>query len=266
MKAGLNLATVVPRVLVVALLMLALLAAFKWGQYSRHLSLRTLGRDVAALSMSVPKSGDEASTDRNSSEPWVETVSWSPRVFVFHNFISHEDCDHIVAMGEAYVTRSQVVGTTGNSVQHDARSSSGVFLTGGMAEDKSVKLVGKRIAEWTQIPEGNGEVFYLIRYEVGQQYKPHYDFFSNDANGAPFIGSSGNRMATVLTYLATPDEGGETVFPEAQLQVKARKGDAVLFFNMHPDGSVDPRSLHGGLPVIKGTKWAMTRWIRQKHF
>jgi len=270
MNRGLQLTTVLPRVLVVALLLLALLAAFKWGQYSRHLSIRSHARDASPLFFSAPL-GDSGSSsaaprDANSTEPWIETISWSPRVFVFHNFISHEDCDHIVTMGMSYVTRSEVVGTTGNSVQHEARSSSGVFLTGSQSEDVSVKKVAKGIAEWTQIPEPNGEVFYLIRYEVGQQYKPHYDYFSNDANGAPFIGSSGNRMATVLTYLSTPEEGGETVFPEAQLTVKARKGDAVLFFNMHPDGSVDPRSLHGGLPVVKGVKWAMTRWIRQKAF
>jgi prolyl 4-hydroxylase len=29
---------------------------------------------------------------------------------------------------------------------------------------------------------------------------------------------------------------------------------------------VDPMSLHGGLPVVKGIKWAMTKWIRQKPF
>jgi len=35
---------------------------------------------------------------------------------------------------------------------------------------------------------------------------------------------------------------------------------------MLPDGNVDPKSLHGGNPVIKGTKWAMTKWIREKPF
>jgi len=264
MKRSLNLTTLLPRVLVIALLLLALIAAFKWGQYSRQISVRQLARSSSdAAPLSLPHL---SAVDENSTEPWIETISWSPRVFVFHNLISHEDCDHIVHMGESYVTRSQVVGTTGKSVQHDARSSSGVFLTGALAEDESVKRVQKRIAEWTQIPESHGEVFYLIRYEVGQQYKPHYDYFSNDANGAPFIGQSGNRMATVLTYLSTPDEGGETVFPEASLSVKARKGDSVLFFSMAPDGTVDPRSLHGGNPVLKGTKWAMTKWIRQKPF
>jgi prolyl 4-hydroxylase len=42
------------------------------------------------------------------------------------------------------------------------------------------------------------------------RYDPHHDYFSfaaADENG-------GNRMATVLMYLASPEEGGETVFPK----------------------------------------------------
>ena len=31
------------------------------------------------------------------------------------------------------------------------------------------------------------------------------------------------------------------------------KGNAILFWDMKPDTSVDPMSLHGGMPVIKGT-------------
>jgi len=34
-------------------------------------------------------------------------------------------------------------------------------------------------------------------------------------------------MATVLSYLSTPEEGGETIFPEVNKAVKATKGDAV---------------------------------------
>jgi len=256
------------RVLVVAALVLVLLGSYKWGQYARLLQITKSFHDASLSGVlnSVTQGASNGTAVRNASEPWVELVSWSPRVFVYHNFMPHSDCDHIVEMGTNYVTRSEVVGVTGKSLQHDARSSSGVFLTGSLGADDAVMRLQRRIAEWTQIPENHGEVFYLIRYEVGQQYKPHYDFFSNDENGKPFIGSSGNRMATVLTYLSTPDEGGETIFPEASLFVKAAKGDSVLFFNMHPDGSTDPRSLHGGKPVIRGTKWAMTRWIREKPF
>lgn len=30
------------------------------------------------------------------------------------------------------------------------------------------------------------------------------------------MGKSGNRIATVLFYLGTPGEGGETIFPNAE--------------------------------------------------
>jgi prolyl 4-hydroxylase len=87
-------------------------------------------------------------------------------------------------------------------------------------------------------------------------------------------------------YLGSPDDGGETTFPRANLAVKAVKGsdrpldsipttycttdtllrcatgDAVLFWSVHPDLSLDPDSVHGSNKVKKGVKYAATKWIR----
>ena len=66
------------------------------------------------------------------------------------------------------------------------------------------------------------------------------------------VHAGGQRVATVLMYLTTPEEGGETVFPNADrnvtgpewsecakkgLGLKAVKGDALMFFSLHPDGT-----------------------------
>ncbi|KAF3326341.1 prolyl 4-hydroxylase [Carex littledalei] len=48
--------------------------------------------------------------------------------------------------------------------------------------------------------------------------------------------------------------------------VKPRKGDALLFFSLHPDATTDESSLHGSCPVIKGEKWSATKWIHVKSF
>ncbi|KAF3336957.1 putative prolyl 4-hydroxylase 4 isoform X1 [Carex littledalei] len=48
--------------------------------------------------------------------------------------------------------------------------------------------------------------------------------------------------------------------------VKPRKGDALLFFNLLPDATTDPKSLHAGCPVIEGEKWSATKWIRVASF
>lgn len=45
----------------------------------------------------------------------------------------------------------------------------------------------------------------------------------------------------------------------APAQYKPVKGDAVLFYSLHPNGTIDKHSLHGGCPVHKGEKWVMTK-------
>lgn len=62
------------------------------------------------------------------------------------------------------------------------------------------------------IPE-NGEDIQVLRYEHGQKYDPHYDYFVDKVN----IARGGHRTATVLMYLTNVTKGGETVFPEAEV-------------------------------------------------
>lgn len=48
--------------------------------------------------------------------------------------------------------------------------------------------------------------------------------------------------------------------------MKPHKGDALLFFNLHPNATPDTYSLHGGCPVIEGEKWSATKWIHVHSF
>lgn len=43
--------------------------------------------------------------------------------------------------------------------------------------------------------------------------------------------------------------------------VRPKKGDAILFYSQKEDGALDKRSLHGGCPVLNGTKWAANVWV-----
>lgn len=53
----------------------------------------------------------------------------------------------------------------------------------------------------------------VLRYENGQKYDPHFDFFQDPVNMA----QGGHRIATVLMYLSNVEEGGETVFPNSHV-------------------------------------------------
>ena len=52
----------------------------------------------------------------------------------------------------------------------------------------------------------------------------------------------------------------------AVLKVAPNAGDALLFYNFHPNMSPDKRALHGGCPVKEGEKHIVTRWIRMTTF
>lgn len=119
------------------------------------------------------------------------------------------------------------------------------------------------------------QAFNVLRYEIGQRYNSHYDAFSPVEYGP----QKSQRVASFLLYLSDVEEGGETVFPFENginmdgtydfqqcvgLKVKPRQGDGLLFYSLLPNGTIDPTSLHGSCPVIKGEKWVATKWIRDQ--
>ncbi|CAN4109802.1 unnamed protein product [Withania somnifera] len=214
--------------------------------------------------------------DGGKGDQWTEVISWEPRAVVYHNFLSKEECEYLINLGKPHMKKSSVVDSaTGKSTDSRVRTSSGTFLDRG--QDKVVRTIEKRIADFTFIPVEHGEGLQILHYEVGQKYEPHYDYFSDKFNTQ----HGGQRIATVLMYLSDVEEGGETVFPAAKgnfsavpwwnelsecgkggLSVKPKMGDALLFWSMKPDATLDPSSLHGGCPVIKGNKWSSTKWMR----
>jgi len=49
------------------------------------------------------------------------------------------------------------------------------------------------------------------------------------------------------------------------LSVKAIRGDAVLFYSLLPNGTVDLLSDHGSCATLKGEKYSATKWVRAGH-
>ncbi|XP_057435101.1 probable prolyl 4-hydroxylase 3 [Lotus japonicus] len=215
-----------------------------------------------------------------NQEQWTEILSWEPRAFIFHNFLSKVECEYMINLAKPHMAKSSVVDSqTGKSVESRVRTSSGMFLKRG--KDKVIQTIEKRIADFAFIPVENGEGLQVLHYEVGQKYEPHYDYFLDEFNTK----NGGQRIATVLMYLSDVEEGGETIFPAAKanfssvpwyndlsvcakkgLSVKPKRGDALLFWSIRPDATLDPSSLHGGCPVIRGNKWSSTKWMHLEEY
>uniref|UniRef100_A0ACD5Z468 Uncharacterized protein n=2 Tax=Avena sativa TaxID=4498 RepID=A0ACD5Z468_AVESA len=292
-----------PYALALAALLVAsafLLALIAFGVFSLPVSaptnLATTGDSEATESGTGGESGDAGSSSRPArgnrarrdlseglgerGAQWTEVVSWEPRAFVYHNFLSKEECEYLIGLAKPRMVKSTVVdSTTGKSKDSRVRTSSGMFLQRG--RDKVIRAIERRIADYTFIPAENGEGLQVLHYEVGQKYEPHFDYFLDEFNTK----NGGQRMATILMYLSDVEEGGETIFPDANvnssslawhnelsecakrgLAVKPKMGDALLFWSMRPDATLDPLSLHGGCPVIKGNKWSSTKWLHVNEY
>ncbi|KAL3738456.1 hypothetical protein ACJRO7_019919 [Eucalyptus globulus] len=145
------------------------------------------------------------------------------------------------------------------------------------SEDKTgtLDIIEEKIARVMMISREHGEAFIVLRYEIGQKYNSHCDAF----DPAQYGPQKSQRVATFLLYLSDVEEGGEIMFPFENgmnmdgtydfkkcvgLKVKPRQGDGLLFYSLLPNGTIDPTSIHGSCPVIKGEKWVAPKWIRDQ--
>lgn len=185
-----------------------------------------------------------------------------PRVVLFGGLLSDDECDELVALSRAHVTPSNVVDLdSGGEKLHADRTSSGAALTRGGTP--LISRIEQRIAALLNWPVDHGEALQILRYEVGQEYKPHYDYVDPAQPGAaPFLARGGQRVASLVMYLNTPQDGGATNFPDIGLEVAAIKGNAVFFSYDRPQPST--QTLHGGMPVRAGEKWVATKWLRER--
>jgi prolyl 4-hydroxylase len=189
-----------------------------------------------------------------------------PQVMVFANVLSSEECDEVVARSATKLKRSTIVDPkTGKEDIIERRTSEGTFFT--LCEDDFIARLDKRIARLMNWPMENGEGFQILRYGVGGEYKPHFDYFPpSDPGSSVHLARGGQRVSTLVLYLNDVVEGGETIFPDVGMSVAPRKGGAVYFRYFNGRGQIDPLTLHGGAPVIAGEKWIMTKWMRQRRY
>ncbi len=188
----------------------------------------------------------------------------NPRVVLFGNLLSPEECQAVIEAARTRMARSLTVqAASGGEEVNEDRTSDGMFFQRG--ENEAVTRLEERIARLVRWPVENGEGLQVLHYRPGAEYKPHYDYFDPAEPGTPrLLRRGGQRVATLVIYLNDPVRGGGTTFPDVPLEIGPRQGNAVFFSygRAHP-GS---RTLHGGAPVIEGEKWIATKWLREREF
>lgn len=187
-----------------------------------------------------------------------------PQVVLLGNVLTPDECAALIAAASPRLARSHTVQTaTGGEEVNQSRTSSGMFFQRG--ETELVQRIEARIARLLCWPVEYGEGLQVLHYGPGAEYKPHYDYFDPDEPGTPtLLRRGGQRVATLVMYLNSPQQGGATVFPDMGLQVAPQQGNAVFFGYDRPHPAT--HTLHGGAPVLAGEKWIATKWLREREF
>lgn len=180
--------------------------------------------------------------------------SQEPFIAVLEDVLNEDECEALIALSKNRLQRSKVGKT--RDVE-ELRTSSGMFFEEG--ENEIIEQIEHRIAEIMCIPVEHAEGLQILHYEIGQEYKPHMDYFksTDKRNDNP-------RISTLVMYLSDVEEGGETYFPSLGISVSPKKGSAVYFEYFYEEQALNEGTLHGSSPVVKGDKWAATQWMRRK--
>ena len=184
-----------------------------------------------------------------------------PPLRVLENLLLPAECNELIAAATPRLDRALTVDQQGKQQVDQRRTSVGMFFRTG--ETPLIERIEARLAELLGVPVEHGEGLQVLHYLPSQQYEPHFDWFDPSQPGfASITAHSGQRIASVVMYLNTPDAGGGTGFPELGLTVTAMQGSAVYF--AYETG--DQASLHAGLPVERGEKWIATKWLRERPY
>ncbi|XP_034732334.1 transmembrane prolyl 4-hydroxylase-like [Etheostoma cragini] len=180
------------------------------------------------------------------------------------------------------------------------------WLYQGSGSHHVLQTLRTRLISLTRLPSTLVELsepLQVIRYDHGDFSNAHHDSSpSQSETTCAHTRLAGNtsalpevscRYLTMLFYLSSVEEGGETTFPVADnrtyeeqalkqvgvdltdtretcgrgnVRIKPTAGTALLWYNHLSDGrgwmgELDEYSLHGDCPVRRGVKWIANSWV-----
>jgi prolyl 4-hydroxylase len=180
-------------------------------------------------------------------------------LYVLRDFLTTRQSAELMALIDADRVPSPVVS---DAPVPAYRTSETCYL---QSANPVVAEVETKLDRLTGIDPVHGELLQGQRYGVGQEFKPHHDFFHTDQlYWREQAAMGGQRTWSAMAFLNEPEAGGCTNFPTAGIMIGPRAGNLLVWNNMDELGSPNHASLHQGMPVERGVKYVMTQWYRER--
>ena len=185
----------------------------------------------------------------------------TPRLdlFVLRGFLDPALCESLIDQIEANHRPSTIADANGDTA---FRTSSTCDLDPAAP---GVAALEARLVQISGIDPRLGEPLQGQRYEVGQEFKAHTDYFEPAIDDyARYCSETGQRTWTFMVYLNAVPAGGATRFKLIDKIIQPEVGKLLAWNNRLADGALNSATLHHALKVRKGRKYVITRWYRER--
>lgn len=220
---------------------------------------------AAQLQVLASATGDKLDVEAWAPVPPGIVLHDGPDIRLFPAFLNDEVCAWLIERSRSRLVRARVydAGSKADVVSETRTNTSAGF---NLVETDLVHLmVQARISGASGLPLVNMEGATVLHYDVGEEIENHYDFVDPSIpDYEREIATRGERVLTFLVYLNDDYEGGETDFPRLGVTHKGRRGEGLFFSNALPTGEPDSRSWHAGRPPLRGEKWILSQFVRNR--
>jgi prolyl 4-hydroxylase len=180
-------------------------------------------------------------------------------LFVLRGFLDAEECAALIERIDDRRRPSTIADANGD--QH-FRTSETCDLD---HSDPVIARLDAKFASLSGIDPVYGEPVQGQRYDEGQEFKPHTDYFEpGGADFQRFCSTAGQRTWTFMIYLNAVSAGGATRFREIGKTIQPERGKLLAWNNRRADGTPNPATIHQGMKVRTGVKYVITRWDRER--
>lgn len=186
-----------------------------------------------------------------------------PRVELFQvkDFLSPDHCQQLITLIDRDRRPSTIADPNGDDY---FRTSETCDLS---RRNPVVQRLDAALHGLNAIDPALGEPVQGQRYDVGQEFKPHTDYFTPGTDDfKKFCSVSGQRTWTFMIYLNEVEAGGATRFKVLGKTFQPEMGKLLCWNNKRPNGELNPNTLHHGMKVRKGAKYVITKWYREKEW
>ncbi len=204
----------------------------------------------------------ESSAEHLQARPRVQRIPNAKlELFQLKGFCDQAMCSQLIQLIDQGRRPSTLADHNGDNY---FRTSETCDLNAG---EPVVKKLEAMLEELGGIDPAHGEPLQGQRYDVGQEFKPHCDYFNPGGEDfEKFCSVAGQRTWTFMIYLNEPEAGGATRFKAIGKSFQPEAGKLICWNNRRPDKSPNPNTIHHGMKVRSGVKYVLTKWYREREW